>query len=194
MEIVSALNSIHPIDDNLQKAIKEVVIYRTLPKGAIILNEGQVTDEVHFIEKGLIRAFYYVGKKEVTSWAANEGRFIWPLPTYLLRRPSRESIQVIEPTTILTIKRQDVEKLKKEYEAFDSLQCQIMERYIILYDLRIQILLLKAEERIEAYQRLFPELYQRIPLRYIASYLGIDPATLSRIRGNYRYKSKLKKD
>lgn len=190
-DLARAINSIHPLEECVQDAVQRIVKKRTLPKGAILLNEGDISDEVHFIEKGLVRAFYHKDKKEITSWMAHEGRFIWPLPSYLFRHPSRESIQVVEPTTLLSIKRHDLDELKQRYEAFSNLECSIMGRYILLYDTRIQLLLLKAEDRFEEYQKLFPEISQRVPLKHIATYLGIDPATLSRIRGSY--KSKLKK-
>lgn len=186
IDLATAINNIHPIEDCIQDAIQQIVIRRVLPKGAILLNEGDTSDEVHFIEKGLVRAFYYKGNKEVTSWMAHEGRFIWPLPSYLFRRPSRENIQIIEPATLLTIKRHDLSELKQKYEAFSNLECSIMERYILFYDIRIQLLLLKAEDRFEEYQKIFPEISLRMPLKHIATYLGIDPATLSRIRGNYK--------
>lgn len=86
--------------------------------------------------------------------------------------------------------RRDLEELKQRYNVFNDLECKIMERYIVLFDLRTRILLMKAEERLEAYQQAFPDLYQRVPLRYIATYLGVDPATISRVRSGY--KSKLK--
>lgn len=194
MDLSTALNKYQLIDSAVQEALLRVVKRRTLPKGTILLTEGQVVDEVHFIEEGLIRGFYYQDKKEITSWMADEGRFIWPLPSYLLRQPSRENIQLLEPTTVLSIERQDVERLKRDHTVFDNLQGRIMERYIVLYDLRVRLLLLKAEDRFEAYQQLFPELYQRVPLRYIATYLGVDPATLSRIRSGYKVKAGTKKN
>lgn len=185
-----AINNIYPIDSSVQEAIQQVIKRRNLPKGALLVTEGQVMEEIHFIEEGLVRAFYNKGRKEFTSWMAHEGRFIWPLPSYILRQPSRDNIQVLEPTVVLSIRRQDLEELKRRYNVFNGLECRIMERYIVLYDLRTQILLLKAEERLEAYQLKFPELYRRVPLRYIATYLGIDPATLSRLRGSHKFKIK----
>lgn len=194
MDLSTALNKYQPIDSAVQAAFMRVTKRRTLPKGTILLSEGQVIDEIHFIEEGLIRGFYYQDRKEITSWMANEGRFIWPLPSYLLRQPSRENIQLLEPTTILSIDRRDMEELKRGYAVFDNLQSRLMERYIVLYDLRVRLLLMKAEDRFDAYQQLFPELYQRVPLRYIATYLGIDPATLSRIRSGYKVKAGKKKN
>lgn len=193
MELSVAINSICPVNLTAHEAIQQVVKRRTYPKGSILLTEGQIVDEVHFIEKGLIRAFHYKDSKEITSWMAYEGRFIWPLPSYLLRRPSPDNIQILEPTVLLSMSRHDLEELKRVHGIFGDLECRIMERYIVLYDLRTQILLLRAEERLETYQQAFPDLYQRVPLRYIATYLGIDPSTLSRLRSNYKPKVKAKK-
>lgn len=189
-QLSTAINSICPVDASVQEAIRQVVKRRTFPKGAVLITEGQITDEVHFIEKGLIRAFYYRGKKEITSWMANEGRFIWPLPSYILRQPSPDNIQVLEPAMVLSINRRDLDELKQRYNAFGDLECRIMERYIMLYDFRVRILLLKVEERLEAYQQAFPDLYRRVPLRHIATFLGVDPATVSRVRSSYKFRSK----
>lgn len=186
MELLTAIDSIHSLDSSAQKAILEAAKRRTLKKGAILLNEGDISNQVHFIEQGLVRGFYYMNQKEITSWVISDGSFVWPLPSYLLRRPSRESIQLLETTVVLSIDRQDIEELTRVHEVFDELRCLIMEQYIVLYDERVRMLLLKAEDRLEAYQKLFFDLHQRVPLKYIATYLGIDAATLSRLRGSYR--------
>ena len=191
LALTTALNDIHPVDEYVQKAIQQITVRSTLPKGAVLLSEGQVADEIHFVEKGLVRAFYYRDQKEMTSWLAYEGRFVCPLPSYLLERPSQEVLQLLEPTTLLSMKRQDLEKLKQEHCAFNELQCRIMEQYILHYDLRVRLLLLKAEERLEGFQKALPEMYKRVPLCHIVTYLGIDPATLSRLRGAYKNKLKV---
>ena len=189
MDLLEAIQSICPINEEIARAVLEVTKRRTLPKGTILLTEGQSSNEVYFIEKGLIRAFYFKNNREVTSWIAEEGRFIWPLPSYLLRRPSGENIQALESTTITYVGNQDLEGLKSQHKALRDIECRVMERYIIMYDIRVKILLIpKAEERLKVYVRMFPEVHRRVPLRYIATYLGIDPATLSRIRGNYKKK------
>jgi CRP-like cAMP-binding protein len=186
MDLITAIDAIHSIDAEAQQAILEVAKRRILPKGTLLLNEGDISNQIYFIEQGLVRGFYHVNKKEITSWVISDGSFVWPLPSYLLQRPSGETIQLLEETIVVSIYRQDMLELRQSHQIFNELRSLIMERYIILYDKRVQMLLLKAEERLDAYKELFPDLYQRIPQRYIATYLGIDPATLSRIRGNYR--------
>lgn len=187
MEIFDIINEVYPIDDSVGKAIRAVARRREFPKGATILSEGEVRDEVFFVEKGLLRAFYYQDEREITSWLASEGRFIWPLPSYLLCRPSPETIQMLEPSTLLIINRHDIEVLKKRFIVMIELERKIMERYLYLYEQRIRLLLTpKLEKRLEAFQNLFPGYYERVPLRYTATYLGMDPATLSRVRARFK--------
>ena len=186
MELLTAVNSIFWIDVPTQEAIRQVVKRRTLPKGAVLLNEGDIANKIHFVEEGLVRGFHYKDKREVTSWFANEGTFLWPFSDYLLQSPSHENIQLMEPTTLSSINRRDVDELLQTHIVFNELRFHVMEQYIIRYDRRVQMLLLSAEERLEAYRQAFPELYQRIPLRHIATYLGINAATLSRLRSNHK--------
>jgi CRP/FNR family transcriptional regulator, anaerobic regulatory protein len=171
------------MDESMARIFQGAMYSRNLPKGTVIVAEGQLMEEMHFIETGLVRAFYYKDNRDITSWMATEGRFIWPLPSHLLHRPSNENIQLLESATILSISHQDLDKLKSQYSVFNELKHKVMERYIVLYDIRVQLLLIpKAEERIEAYNHCFPDLCRRAPLRHIATFLGIDPCTLSRIR------------
>lgn len=189
MDLLTYFNTIYQLDAPAQEALVRVAKRRVLPKGAELLHGGDVADAIHFIEKGLVRGFYYNDNKDTTSWIIGEGSIIWPLPSYLLKQPSRESIQLLEPSTLLSISRQDVDELKQSYGVFRDIECRLMERYITLYDMRIQLLLMKASKRLDAYRQVFPDIHQRVPLRYIATYLGIDPATLSRLRSSYKHKS-----
>ena len=191
MDLFTALTKLTPLDELAWLAMQQVLCRRTLPRGAILTNEGQFNEEVYFIESGLVRAFYVKDSHEVTTWMAAEGRFIWPLPSYLLHRPSPETVQLLEPSVIVAVSRRDMAALQQQYSVFVDLQYRLMERYIIMYDLRVQLLLIpKAEDRLTAFGRSFPDLAQRAPLRHIASFLGIDPSTLSRMRGQYQKKKK----
>lgn len=187
--LLNALNAIHPVELPIGDALQGIAQRRTLPKGTVLLHEGDVSHEAFFLEEGLMRAFYFEDSREVTSWMAREDSFIWPLPSYLLRRPSRETIELLEPSTLFVLSRDDLETLKKQHDALADLECRLMEKYLLMYERRVRLLLIpKAGERLDAYAQTFPDLYRRVPQRYIASYLGIDPATLSRLRGRYKRK------
>lgn len=187
--LLQAINAICPVELPIGEALQGIARRRDLPKGTLLLNEGDVSHEAFYLETGLMRAFYYEDNREVTSWMAREDSFIWPMPSYLLRRPSRETIELLEPSTLFVLSRDDIEELKQRHEALADLECRLMEKYLLMYERRVRMLLFpKAEKRLEAYASTFPDLYQRVPLRYIASYLGIDPATLSRLRAGYKRK------
>lgn len=187
MDFFAALTKLTPLDQPAWLDLQQVLCRRDLPRGAILTSEGQLNEEVYFIESGLVRAFYFNDDHEITAWMAAEGRFIWPLPTYLLHRPAHETIQLLEPSVIVAVSRRDMDALQQQHSVFMDIQHRLMERYIIMYDLRVQLLLIpKAEDRMTAFGHSFADLAQRVPMRYIASFLGIDPSTLSRLRGNFK--------
>ncbi len=152
MDFFAALTKLAPLDQPAWLALQQVQCRRNLPRGTVLTSEGQLNEEVYFIESGLVRAFYFNNDHEITAWMAAEGRFIWPLPSYLLHRPSQETIQLLEPSVIVAVSRRDMAALQQQHSVFVDLQYRLMERYIIMYDLRVQLLLIpKAEDRMTAF-------------------------------------------
>lgn len=162
------------------KKISNIEIYE---KNKILIREGQTSDKLFFIISGSLRAYYIKKEKEVTDWLAFENDFMCAVNSYLCGIPSPHFLETIETTYCLLISRKDVNDLCIKHHDFERL-CRYISNKILL-QLQKRIVSLQFETAYEKYENLIierPDITQRIPLGYLASYLGITIETLSRMR------------
>lgn len=152
-------------------------------KNDLIHEEGTTCNHLFFIEKGIARVFYYKDGKEVTSHFAVENEATTAIDSFIQRKKSRYNIESLEDTRILSISHNDLQKLFNEKPRYEKYSRLFLEQIYIDLAERIEDLLFhNAKER---YEKLFnekPDLFQRVNLGHIASYIGISQETLSRIR------------
>ena len=148
----------------------------TYPRGHILLQAGDISDKIWWIEEGLLREFFVPENgREVTLRMAGAGTFIYAPKSYLSGEPGATAIEVIEKCRVMAVRQQDIPP---------GLFKTILRETVLQSEKRLEVLHWKSPvERLEAFERLFPELCNRIPLYYVASFLNITPQTLSRIRG-----------
>lgn len=154
----------------------------TLTEGRFALRRGQLATNYYFVVSGGFRIYFDHNGKEITSWVALENEFFTDLSSLKNKVPSRFNIQAMEDTVLLTIKSDKMEQLYKQFPAWQQFGRQNAEaNFMKLVDGIIGFQTMTAEERyLKAVQE--PELLQRMPLKYLASYLGITPTSLSRLR------------
>lgn len=169
-------------DDDLQK-ILDVFKLQHYEKNKKIINEGEITNHLYFIFKGLVRVYYYKSGKELIDWFAEEGYFFGNLYSYILQKPGIDIYETMEETIVLKASYADLQSLYKESHEIDSLARRIMELYYVKYVERVHnIKGLPAEEKYEAFLKNYESCSNRIPLKFVANYLGITSETISRIR------------
>jgi CRP-like cAMP-binding protein len=155
----------------------------TLEKGGFLLKEGQVCDRLAFIHTGILRYFIDQDGTEQTYNFAQEGDFVCNYESLIRRTPSAKHIQAIEDSRLMIISYANLQKLYAELEEGDKFGRLHMED---IYAETIRQLVAQYTESPEArylkFLKQFPELNQRIPQYYIASYVGVKPPSLSRIR------------
>jgi CRP-like cAMP-binding protein len=159
---------------------------RLLRKNKHLLRQGQVASEYVFIRKGGLRIYATSGGQEVTGWIALEGEFFGELGSLKTQEPTRFSIQAMEDTEIQCINHLAMEKLYKAYPAWQEFGRKVWEnafRRVVEGILAHQTL--TAEERY-AQMLTRSDLVQRVPLKHLASFLGVTPTSLSRLRGKRR--------
>ncbi|HHC78391.1 MAG TPA: Crp/Fnr family transcriptional regulator [Flavobacteriia bacterium] len=160
----------------------------TFDKKTILVKEGQFATNMYFIVKGAARAYYLKDGKDVTDWFAFENDFICAINSFFLKIPSPHYIEVIEPSILLKISKEHIEKLSDKYREFDSLGKIIITKTMLQLQQRIvSIQFETASQKLESLEENLPNITQRVPLMHIASYLGITLETLSRIR-NAKYR------
>ena len=155
----------------------------TLKKGDFYLKAGRHSDRLGFVQSGIIREFVTVNDKEVTKWISTKGYFVVDLLSFVFQQPARWNIQALTDCEIEVIDSNDYKKIVQVIPRWTELEKLFIAKcFTVLEDRVLQHLSLSAEER---YHQLFSfnkELFNQVPLQYLASILGMTPETLSRLR------------
>jgi CRP-like cAMP-binding protein len=169
-------------DDDL-KIIVSLFKPKTLIKGEFLLAAGKRCDNLSFVQSGLLRMFITTEEKEITQWISTKGYFSTDLSSFVFDTPSRLSIQALVETKIYSIKKDDYIKIGKLVSKWHELEKLFIVRCFIILEERIfSHLSMTAEERYSYFFENNKELFNQVPLQYIASLLGMTPETFSRIR------------
>jgi len=165
------------------KSLGAVLKKTVLPKGAFIITEGKVCNQVYFLEQGCLRGFYNLDGKEISYWFAFENSFVTSFFSFISRKPGMENIQALEDCTLWAISYEDLQELYDKHKDIERLGRIMHERYYVMLEERfVSNHFKEARERYENLLNQSPHILQRVPLGYVASYLGITQETLSRIR------------
>ncbi len=178
------------LTDDEKNVILSLDIFRTMKKGAILLQEGQKSKDSYFILKGCIRTYYVLNSEEKTTAFYTDMEILTP-PCVTSKTPSECYISCIEDT-ILTVSNSDMEvDVNRKFPKFESL-CRILSEELLAKQ-RIEFDEFKTSSPEQRYMNLIqkrPDLVQRVPQHYLASYLGIKPQSLSRLRARIAEKNK----
>lgn len=153
-------------------------------RNEILLNYNQVCKHYYFINKGCVR-LYTTSKEgnESSRYFAFEGNFVTALPSFIDQKPAEEFLQTIEKSELLCISRSDFYKLVDEIPQFAKLYTEILELGFIIAQKRIYGFQgFDALDKVRWVIEYQPQLLLRISNKMMASYLGISPSTLSRIK------------
>lgn len=156
---------------------------QNLAKKDYFVRQGETCRHIAFINKGLLRLFYDVEGEEHIRQFHFENSFCSEYQSFLTQKPAQMSLQALEDTTLLIISHHDMYHLFAQSKDFERLGRILAEQSFIFVSQRFASMLLESPET--RYQRLVqerPKVMQRVPQYMIASYLGITPQALSRIR------------
>jgi len=154
-----------------------------MPKGTFLITEAKVCDQIYFLEKGCLRGYYNLDTKEISYWFAFEHSFVTSYFSFITRKPGIENIQLLEDCTLWSVSYERLQHLYETHPDMERLGRIMHERYYVMLEERfVSNHFKEARERYDNLITQAPHILQRVPLRYIASYLGITQETLSRIR------------
>lgn len=172
-----------PLTNKEQEAFADMLIYRSVPKKFMLVNVGDVSREAYFVNSGCARLFYRKDGEEVSANFVFENNFIASLESFLLQVPSRQAIETLEDCELVVLQKERLTELIKKHPRIESFSRAIAERAFIILQRRASSFILDSPE--ERYMKMLnehPQISSRIPQHMIASYLGITPVSLSRIR------------
>lgn len=167
-----------------EKAILEnAFVFKQVPRKFALVRQGQVAKELYFINKGMLRLFYENEGDEITAFIFRENLFASSYDSFLRQTPSIQSLEALEEADLLVITQSKMNELYEELPKFNILTRKIAEqRFINAQQILSSFLLDSPEERYEKFMQQNGDLLLRVPHHIIASYLGMTPVSMSRIR------------
>jgi CRP-like cAMP-binding protein len=181
--LLKAIRHYIPLSSDDEAIIRSLFRVEKLQKGQHLLQAGNICKNIFFIEQGLVRYYAIIDGEEKTSYFNKEGEFVCDYASFLPQTPSIINIQALEPSTVYFISHNNMQLLYERVKygerfgrrALEDVYVNLIHQVNSLYndppELRYQIFLTR-----------FPDTGQRIPQYYIASYIGVKPQSLSRIR------------
>ena len=155
-------------------------------KKQMILQAGDFSDTVYFVYEGLVRIYYTKEDKEITNWFIKENMMFAATYSILTGEANYSNYETLEDTYVLKLKYNVLESFYAKYHSLEHLGRKIIEAYYGAFMKKtFDVLFLSAEERYSLFVKDHADLLNRVPLRYVASYLGITQETLSRLRSKY---------
>ncbi|MDI3321792.1 Crp/Fnr family transcriptional regulator [Pinibacter soli] len=163
--------------------IQSYLEVRTFDKKQIVVNKGEVDNHFNIVIKGLVRKYFSLGKKEITLQLATEGHFIHSEISFIQRTPSDMIVETLEPTILVSISHDSMNSLLDTHPQFEHLaRLLISDMYIKKNKRYYSQSLISTRERFLEYLQNHPDMLQRVPQKYLASYLNIKPETFSRLK------------
>ena len=178
-------------DDEFEKCLVPVIRIRRFGKKEYLTKAGEVENYFNFIVRGLVRKYYKKGTQEINTQISTESHIILSQESFHSRQPSEYFVETIEPSVILSIRHDDLEEVYTKSKKMEHLGRLVVTHTMVIKD-RWQMQMIKwtPRERFLNFVMKNPELLQRVPQKYLASYLNIKPETFSRFKHLLRNHSK----
>ncbi len=175
----------HPLSRESVHALAEILVCRKYRKGEIVLQAGEVCKSMLFIEKGMLRQFYYKYDKDLTEHIGYENGMIICIESYFKQEPTRLMVETLEASVVWELPRVEVEKLIDQYHDIERLYRGFIEHSLIESQVKAHASIFRDEAATICYNVHEPVQNEaRPPLVYIASLLQMTPETLSRVRSS----------
>ena len=174
----------YPFSQQQLQLIASQAVSASFETGQYFSEAGRVAREIGFVVSGVFRVCYFDKEgNEITKYFIDETNFVVDLQSYQYQLPSTEYIQAVTPCDVLVFKAQNWQKLGNIITDWNKTETNIITRALLEKVNRLSPLVNEdAATRYDDFLTKFPTLANRIPLSYLASYIGITPQSLSRLR------------
>lgn len=163
--------------------LESILVPKKFSKGDMILKEGEVCESIYYIDKGLVRQFYYKNNKELTEHIGSDGEIFMCIESLFREEPTKLQVEALEPCQLYLLPKHRLEQVALHNVNIQILYRKILEESLIISQVHADLLRFEtAQNRYLRLCKLKPQVVLRAPLVYIASYLQMTPETLSRVR------------
>ena len=183
------LGAVYPLQEGLVEELTNLAGYMELRPKKLLLKPGDVCRHLYFVHEGLLRCYYVRNNRnktgedqEVCTQFMRENDTCVSVRSFYTQTPGKEFIQALEPCKLSYILFEDLEKVYRKYMDFNFNGRVLTAKYLLEWADQLEnIRMLKGAERFAILLKRDPELLARVPQKYLASYLGVRPDSLSRM-------------
>lgn len=181
--IVIYLNEIVPLSAGLKSFLAANIKSVVFEKGEVICRQGEICDHLYVIKKGLVRGFFLDEEMDITTWISYDNEIFTSITGYFRNQVAQEYIQALEQTHCVYLRYEDMNHCLKHFPEMKDLNRILMEEYYFHAENRAYMARIpNAVNRWNYFASKIPsEIRNRIPKKYLASFLAMRPETLSRV-------------
>lgn len=163
--------------------LESILVPMKFARGEKVVESGDVSDAIYYVERGMVREFYFKNNKSVTEYLVADGTIVMSIESLFREEPSKLVIEALEPTLVYALPKKRLEEVALHNVNIQILYRKILEESLIISQRRADLLRFEsAKDRYLKLCKLNPKVIMKAPLVYVASYLQMTPETLSRVR------------
>lgn len=181
--IVTVAKALHTISADAQAYVNQKSFAHRIRKNEFLFASGEVCSHLYFVRKGILRGYVKDGIKDITTWITGEGEFVSAIASFQLQQITAENVQAIEDCELTGLHYNDLQYLYENFPEANIVGRKIYEKYY--RDAEERAFIARLTEATSKYKHFIAtksQLLNRVPLKFVASYLGMTLETLSRIR------------
>ena len=163
--------------------LESILVPMRFSRGEKIVDQGDVCDSIYYVDRGMVREYYFKNHKEVTEYIAVDGNIFMCIEILFREEPSQLIAESLETSYVYALPKKRLEEVALHNVNIQILYRKILEESLIISQRRADLLRFEsAKDRYRKFCKLNPKMIMKAPLVYIASYLQMTPETLSRVR------------
>lgn len=188
-KLLNYFSRIMPLSEEEAAAIADTMLIERYKKGTVLLKEGQISTEAYFVLEGCVRQYFLIDGEEKTNNFFTDEQWVISINSFSQRIPSNHYLECCLDSVLVVGNRQKEEDLYRRFPKLETISRKVMEKvFAEQQEIMSSYVTDSSEQRYLKLLTSRPELFQKIPQYHLASYIGVKPESLSRIRKRITHK------